>query len=367
MPDRTIPTAASPGTYTGAQMADEIQDEIGGLWDRAVCRLTVTGGTGSRIEASCDPGLTEGVVDGMAFWLEPTTDNGGATTLAIDGESALDVTGADGEALARGALMAGRIYLLAANGGALRLAGNTASTGGGAINDHRIFDTGGDHVWTRPAGAGDDALVIVELIGGGGGGSSNGGAGGGGGGYVRREFRAGDLTDSVAITVAGAAGPDTSGNNSTFGTYATAYGGGKGGASSDWRRIPARGGAGGGAQRKGAAGDSREADGTGGGDATAGGVPTGGSDFGLDGYFGGGSGAPFSAENNNNAGGESAFGGGGGGADGIGAGGSSVLAGNGGAGRSSGQAPGGGGGGSILGPRQTGGGARGEVRVRTIG
>ena len=348
-------------------MAEEIQDELDGLWDRAVCALTVTGGAGSAIEAVCDPEHSgAGVSDGMGFWLTPLHDNDGATTLAIDGGEALDLTDADGGALAAGALRAGRLYLLAAAGGALRLAGNPAA---GAI---RIFDTPGDHIWTRPAGAGDDALVSVELFGGGGGGSSSGGAGGGGGGGLRAEFRAGDLPDTVTVTVAAPADPQQGGNSSSFGSFAIAHGGGKGGASDDWRATPARGGAGGGALRPGADGDSDEADGTGGGDTTAGGLPGASSGAATHGYFGGGPARRFAvaAGGGDIDGGDSVFGGGGGGSDGIGGGigqgGNSLFAGGGGVARHHGAAPGGGGGGSLnLNGGQPGGrGARGEVRVR---
>ncbi len=366
MATRTIPTSDAQGEVTGQEMAARMQDELSGLWRRAVCPLTVTGGDESAIEAACDPPHVEGEGEGMAFWLTPLQDNAGAATLAIDGGEARPVTGIDGAPLAAGALRAGRICLLAADGEALRLMAQPSAS------EIRIFDTPGDHIWRRPPGVGDDALVSVELIGGGGGGSSSGGAGGGGGGGLRARFRAGDLPDTVTVTVAAPADPQQSGNSSSFGSFAFAHGGGRGGASDDWRATPARGGAGGGALRPGADGDGDEADGTGGGDTTAGGLPGAFSGLALHGYFGGGSGAPSAAGAGGGDidGGDSVFGGGGGGSDGIGGGigqgGNSLFAGGGGTARHHGAAPGGGGGGSLnLNGGQPGGrGARGEVRVR---
>lgn len=120
--------------------------------------------------------------------------------------------------------------------------------GGGGGHDVQEFDE--DDTWTKPDGAPADAEVIVYLLGGGGGGGSgarhstsdvnytNGGGGGGGAHRARREFLAGDLTGTVAVTVGpGGAGAtaitddDTNGNDgspggpTTFGTYALANGG----------------------------------------------------------------------------------------------------------------------------------------------
>jgi hypothetical protein len=114
--------------------------------------------------------------------------------------------------------------------------------------DVQVFDTPGNHTWTRPDGA---ALVRVLCIAGGGGGGSGrrgaaaspraGGAGAGGGGVSLATFAAGDLPATVAVAVgaggAGAAARTTndtngtqgsSGGQSTFGAFCGAVGGGGG-------------------------------------------------------------------------------------------------------------------------------------------
>ncbi|MEX0668395.1 MAG: hypothetical protein WD061_01475 [Candidatus Saccharimonadales bacterium] len=187
--------------------------------------------------------------------------------------------------------------------------------------------------WTKPEGATDASLVVVELVAGGAGGSTDGGgsySGGDGGSAIHGTFRAGELsaTESVtigsggngAVTGIGAAGGDT-----TFSNLLRAFGG-LGNASNG-------GGAGG-------AGDGSK----------------------------GGNNWPKVSD----GGAGSSIGGGGGGRNGGGAGGTSYSAGNGGAGNNAGSGaddgsiPGGGGGGSdAAGGGNGGDGARGEVRVIT--
>jgi hypothetical protein len=111
-----------------------------------------------------------------------------------------------------------------------------------------IFPVGAG-TWVKPARA---TWVVITCIGGGGGGGSGavgnaqpvqGGQGGGGGERVARLYRAGDLPATVSITVGAggtggasvsAPGPNnpgndgTAGGDTTFGTYITAKGGGRG-------------------------------------------------------------------------------------------------------------------------------------------
>jgi hypothetical protein len=117
--------------------------------------------------------------------------------------------------------------------------------------DVQIFDTGGSHTWTKPAGA---KAIEVYISGGGGGGGSGrrgpsgtpqgGGAGGQGGGFIWAKFLPAALgaTEPVTVGAGGAGGAaittdSTDGNNgvnggdSTFGAGATrlfAAGGSKG-------------------------------------------------------------------------------------------------------------------------------------------
>ena len=278
--------------------------------------------------------------------------------------------------------------------------------------------------WVKPDGA---TIVNVIVIGGGGsgaGGGNGGGSehlvtGGGGGGYVERIFSAADLTSTVSVTVGaqvaggagvggggGAGASGTVGNNSSFGSYITAYGGGLGVFAANTNDKSGGGGAGingaGGAGQdnadssggspsaaagndatgsggpgcvKGAAGKSAE---YGGGAGGGSGGKAGGSS--MYGGAGGGGGNNASAAGGRGGAAGSMTAGGGGTSDvntagGDGAAGSSIKSGSGGGGGSgdnnggNGGIPGGGGGGggstTAAGGGDGGAGARGEVRVYT--
>lgn len=219
------------------------------------------------------------------------------------------------------------------------------------------------------------------LWGGGGSGAKNTGSSGGGGGGACVPFvlQSSAVGSSVAVTIGAAVtGPSTSnttgvqGNNSTFGSLVTAYGG-AGGFYDSFGSLPNTGGGGGGALSQGGTGSV----------SNQGGFPSISVTLDADNNgFGGGSGGSGSS----NAGGYSAYGGGGGGfGAGLGGGGSlygggggggnttggtSVYGGAGGSGSttgpgSDGTAPGGGGGGTNTGTK-AGNGARGELRIRGV-
>lgn len=255
---------------------------------------------------------------------------------------------------------------------------------GGSVSDYQAFTSTG--TWTKPTGAGSNAIVKVQLWGGGGGGGGSidgvdAGGGAGGGGYFEAQFLASTLgaTETVTIGAGGTAGTSSAGGdggNTTFGTKATAYGGG-GGQSNN---AAAAGGGGGGGLAKGGTGiggtggnggspgtigASISNDGWGGGGGSNGASGVGGNS----GYGGGGGGS--GVVGGAGQGGNSMFGGGGSGGGGAGpaAGGTSTYGGAGGAGKASGTgndgtAPGGAGGGTVN--ANGGAGARGECRVTTI-
>lgn len=245
--------------------------------------------------------------------------------------------------------------------------------------------------WTKKPGL---KYVDVEGWGAGGGGASvasnQEGGGGGGGSYNIKRIQASELgaTEAVTIGQGGAGGalgsnPGGAGNNTTFGSLVTFYGGGGGG---NGNAGEAGGGGGGGVT--GAGGTSGAGVSGGGGGGVAGGnggttgTAAGNSTFGGGGggagvltftnggssyYGGGGGGGCVSASGGN--GGTSYYGGGGGGGasdTSAGSGGASTFGGSGGAGGSNtngtaGTIPGGGGGASEQGVG--GNGARGQLRV----
>lgn len=228
---------------------------------------------------------------------------------------------------------------------------------------YQVFTASG--TWTKPTGISANTLVIVHAWGGGGAGgdslgnvSAGTGGGGGGGEFFEFMFLASDLgaTEAVVVGSGGVAVSGAAGNAGASSTFAgkTAWGG-AGGASRASSNPFANGGAGGGYYSIGG--------------GPAGGVDGGGASNG-DAWTGGGGGSA------GNSGGYATNGGGGGGgaspSSGVGPGGISTRGGNGGAGANntnavSGSAPGGGGGGCSNSSGLPGNGARGEVRIWTIG
>lgn len=347
-PDRVI-TQTGPGPG----VSGSIQDELTGLWNQAGIRLTDIAGAANAITATLAPALTTGMTAGMKFSFIAAATNTGAATIAINGAPAIGIKDDDGNALAAGLIVAGRLHRLESDGTDLRLLG---SVGIQKVNDFQTFTANG--TWNKPAGTPDDAMVRIHAIGGGGGGGAGGSDGGGGGGAgIVRVMRAGDVTSTVAVTIGAAGAVENAGGTTSFGSYLIAYGGGRGGNGSG------RGGGGGGSPF-GAGGANSSS-------SAAGGACTGGSGTGgtgdttghggnsvHDGGGGGGGNVGGTAGN----GGYSVYGGGGGGGDGStdGSAGLSLFAGNGGAVGQPGVIPGGGGG-------QNGAGARGQLTVHVIG
>lgn len=370
---RTLPTSASTPPLTGPAYMDAVADSVGGLWDTSSLRLTSIGGTADAITATCSPSLVAGIVDGMKFELIPAADNTGPVTLSLNGASAVDVVDDDGGALAAGQLVAGRIHVLLAEAGALRVLGSSTVA---KVADFQVFDAGG--TWTKPLGTPDDALVIVEAWGAGGGGSDNTGtnsaaSGGGGGQYATRIMRAGDLAATVAVTVPAGGAAGSPGSPASFGAHVVANGGGAGaGVSTNTNRV-ASGGGGGGHFGAGGNGSASSLDATaepgaaGDTSAGAGGRATTGSPYvltrGGDGFFGGGGGGSSARSGSTSygeVGGRSVYGGAGGSGRHASGNAASVYGGNGGAASSPGAPRGGGGGYNAAG-------GRGEVRVYVIG
>jgi hypothetical protein len=106
--DRLTPTT---GPKTGTAYATEIQEEVTGLWDRAVCTLTGVAGT-NTITATLTPALTGSLQNGMPFILKPAATNTSTVTLNLNGGGAVDVRDAEDTALVAGALRINASYLL---------------------------------------------------------------------------------------------------------------------------------------------------------------------------------------------------------------------------------------------------------------
>jgi hypothetical protein len=277
---------------------------------------------------------------GASNWMDADTGNGVATA------AVLDPTADAGKLIVLGATgVANEVLTLPSQAGK---SGKYLKTNGSASAweelpvDLQTFEANG--TWTKPSGVN---FVRVILYGGGGGGGGSGaatsaGCGGGGGARVERVFRASDLTATVSVTI-GAGGNGglasnygTAGGATNFGTYAYAYGGGRGSAVYSGANS---GGGGGGAGGVG---------GNGGIAASAGGQPAG-----TDGAVGlgeGGAGGPLSSRNNSESGGGS--GGAGNGSNG----GASVRGGGGGGGGGNSAAGGAGGSSGIFPIASTGGG-----------
>lgn len=352
---------------------------------------------------------------GQIFTFKATHTNTLTSTLNINGLGAKTIKKLDGAtSLVAGDIVIGQIIEVQYDGTNFQMTSPSAngtpavtssninefvtSTDGSTLSfgrpfNYQAFTTNG--TWTKPSNLSGNEFVLVQLWGGGGGGggvgssTTNAGGGGGGGAYVEMKFRASDLATTIAVTVAAAvlggvgASNGNTGNNSTFGSLVTAYGGGPGLGTN--ANTGVAGGGGGGGLSVGVVG-SGSTGGSGGGpqggastiDSSIGG---GGGNAGRSAWGGGGGGI---GGNIGQSGGNTMFGGGGGGGatsnngNSAGNGGTSLYGGTGGIGGGSGSdsngsdgvapAGGGGGGGVASGgiAKNGGGGARGEVRVWTF-
>lgn len=214
------------GPATGAAVMANLNGHVQRLWDASVLPLTGVGGTANAITATLSPPLLAGLVVGMKFTLTIGVANTGPVTLSINGATAVPLLGADGVALAPGALQAGTRVLLERVGTAgLRvISGARAGAASGPVRS--IFTASG--TWVVPAGYADDTPVLLECWGGGGGGGTEArGAGGGGGSYAMRWLRYAELPSSTTIIVGAGGAPGVDGGSTSIGGLLIAYGGKK--------------------------------------------------------------------------------------------------------------------------------------------
>jgi len=379
----------------GAYIANTAQIADGIITDAKLVSTDFVKQSGSQIYAA-DAGASDSYAitlspvpgsytTGMVIQFKANTANTGVATLNVNTLGAKTIKKQKDQDLGNNDIKAGSIVEVVYDGTNFQMLNPTAVAT--TAIDYQVFTANG--TWTKPASAGANSRVIIELWGGGGGGggcaSNAGGSGGGGGAYKRVEVLASFLgaTESVTVGALGAKGASggnsgTAGGTSSVGTKAYAYGGGGGGFASGGSGGRGGGGGGGGSSAVGATSTGTS--------SVAGGAPFGGAagSPGADSLFGGGGGSSYigggsfyggGGGGSNSGGGISEFGGGGGAgvsAPGTpGTGGVSRYGGNGGNGVNgnggNGTAPGGGGGGGGgVGAGAGGDGARGEVRVTTI-
>jgi hypothetical protein len=197
---------------------------------------------------------------GQRFSFKLSATNATTTpTLNVNGKGAKTIVKLGGSAMAAGDLLIGQVVEVEYDGTYMQLMSPVATVPITSATNIQTFLT--TNTWTMPTGA---KKVLVQAWGGGGSGAAAytyglgdiyGAAGGGGGEYVAQWFDASALTSSVTVTVGtgGAAvtksahstGPGNAGNNSTFGAYLTAHGGGAGTSADKTSSLNSAGGNGG--------------------------------------------------------------------------------------------------------------------------
>jgi len=150
--DRLLPVSTTPGAVTGNNYIDAVQEEVTGLWDRSIIKLTSVSGT-NAISAVPVPALTGALVDGMKFELIPVATTTSPFVSLDVGTGAKTVNDSGGIAPVAGAIVLGRSYLLTWNAAANKfyVMSYLPAT---AFDDRPSFrnvmlDNGGFEVWQR--------------------------------------------------------------------------------------------------------------------------------------------------------------------------------------------------------------------------
>lgn len=123
MPDRLIGGAP----LDMQALHDDLEDELGTLYDRAPAVLTSVAGTNTII-ASTSP-ATPAYVPGQSFWLTPVGTNTGAVTLNIDTLGAVSIRRQSGDALSPGDLVSGQPYQLLYDGSVFKVTSGALGAG----------------------------------------------------------------------------------------------------------------------------------------------------------------------------------------------------------------------------------------------
>jgi hypothetical protein len=119
------------GTNSTKSLATDTNTEVSRLYEMSPCKLSGVSGTNS-ITATCTPAITA-YVDGMRFVFIPAVNNTGATTLAVNGLSAISIKNAAGSALGTGELLTTTAYevIYLSSGPEFRTISDNAVAGGG--------------------------------------------------------------------------------------------------------------------------------------------------------------------------------------------------------------------------------------------
>ena len=153
-------TAANNGIYVKSGVSGS------GSWSRVgdlpstMVELTVTGGTGNAIVATApetpiQPGL-------KLFRLTPTANNTGATTIAINGGSAVAIKNAAGATLASGSLIMGTVALLIWSTDHYRLVAGLAIDGNAILADAQAAATSAVSSASSASGSASAAAAAVN-------------------------------------------------------------------------------------------------------------------------------------------------------------------------------------------------------------
>lgn len=137
---RKTPTSTNGGPGDGINYTADVDIEVEALWKCVATELVSVAGT-NTITASSDTALVVAITAyarPMAFWLTPAVTSTGAVTINIDGVGAVALTDQDGNALATGALVAGRRGLISFDGTQFRTGPSGGGGTGSATQDNSI-------------------------------------------------------------------------------------------------------------------------------------------------------------------------------------------------------------------------------------
>lgn len=167
--DRHTPTFEThPTGIDDTDAFAEIDEEVYGLWQRSPCNLSNIGGTANAITAECTPTLLEYAL-GNRFTFIPATDNGGASTIDIDGLGVKSLCDLLANALVGGELLENRLEEIIYDGTCFRHvprveAGSSSGVPGLIVRDLKAAATAGGTFTSGAARTRDLNDVVRNVI-----------------------------------------------------------------------------------------------------------------------------------------------------------------------------------------------------------